>query len=295
MTGPSGPSGQSGQSEASGTQSVDRALRLLSLVGNGVERGLSLHEAVEASGCNKATARRLLMALARAGLVEQDDTDRRYRLGRQAYVLGAFAAPRFGLLEVAMESLIRLSRRTGDACFLSMRRNGHALCVHREEGSYPIRSHVLQRGMEHPLGVGAGSLAMLAALDDAEIDRIMAENREAILRDYPAATLPRILADVQETRRRGHALNPGIFYPNSWAIGVALCHPDGSLAGALSIAAIDSRLQEPRQRELANLLRDEALGIRTRLAKAAPSAARPGPPRRPPAATTSRTQTGRPR
>jgi DNA-binding IclR family transcriptional regulator len=283
-----------GPAETNGTQSVDRALRLLSLVGGSVERGLSLQEAVEASGCNKATARRLLLALVRAGLVDQDETDRRYRLGKQVYVLGTFAAPRFGLLEMAMESLIRLSRKTGDACFLSMRRHNHALCVHREEGTYPIRSHVLQKGMEHPLGVGAGSLAMLAALDDAEIDRIMAENRDAILRDYPATTLPHILAAVQETRRKGHALNPGVFYPSSWAIGVALHHPDGSLAGALSIAAIDSRMQEARQRELAELLREEALCIRNKLARLVPPAAKPGTTRRPAGATKPRKPAGRP-
>ena len=44
--------------ELPGSQSVDRALRLLALVGRGAERGAQLSEIVQESGLNKPTARR---------------------------------------------------------------------------------------------------------------------------------------------------------------------------------------------------------------------------------------------
>ncbi|MEH0072465.1 hypothetical protein V6L77_22950 [Pannonibacter sp. Pt2-lr] len=43
-------------------------------------------------------------------------------------------------------------------------------------------------------------------------------------------------------------------------------HPDGRVIGALSIAAIDSRLQEPRQQELAGYLHDEVQRVEEKLA-----------------------------
>ena len=115
-----------------------------------------------------------LLALMRSRLVEQEPVSRRYHLGEEAFVLGVLASRRYGLLDVAMESLIAQSARSGDTSFLSVRRDAFAVCLHREEGAYPIRTHALEVGDRHPLGVGGGSLAILATLPDAEIERVLA-------------------------------------------------------------------------------------------------------------------------
>lgn len=253
--------------DQTGAKSVDRALGLLSLIGRHADRGASLGHIVAESGLNKPTTRRLLLALIRAGLIEQDETSRRYYLGEETYVLGSLAARRFGLLQVALDSLIRMSKKTEDASFLSVRRDTFSVCLYREEGTYPVRTHALQAGFEHPLGVGAGSLAMLSSLPDAEIDAILAANDAVLRSSYPMLPARRILEDVATTRANGFALNPGLIYANSWGIGVALHGADGRLAGALSIAAIDSRMQPDRQKELAALLKEEARRVEARLAE----------------------------
>jgi len=256
-----------GERDVTGSQSVDRALTLLSMVGRHADRGVSLSRIVEQSGLNKPTCRRLLLALMRAGLVEQDEESRRYYLGQESYVLGSLASRRFGLLQLSMESLLRLSRSTEDSSFLSVRRDTFAVCLHREEGTYPVRTHALQAGFEHPLGVGAGSLAMLAALPDDEVEATLAANALVLAEQFPMLPADRIRADVAETRAKGYALNPGRIFANSWGIGVALKTPEGHLAGALSIAAIDSRMQEKRQQELAGYLLQEARLVEARIAQ----------------------------
>lgn len=253
--------------DQTGAQSVDRALGLLSMVARHADRGASLTDIVEESGLNKPTARRLLLALMRAGLVEQDQTSRRYYLGEEAYVIGSLASRRFGLLQVAMESLTRLSKRTEDSSFLSVRRDTFSVCLYREEGTYPVRTHALQAGFEHPLGVGAGSLAMLAALSDEEVEAVLAANDAVLRTKYPMLPAARIREGVAETRARGFALNPGLIFANSWGIGVAVRGPDGRVAGALSIAAIDSRMQPERQNELAGYLAIEVRVVEERLAQ----------------------------
>ncbi|APF39477.1 IclR family transcriptional regulator [Chelatococcus daeguensis] len=253
--------------DQTGAQSVDRALGLLSMVGRHADRGASLTDIVEESGLNKPTARRLLLALMRAGLVEQDETSRRYYLGEEAYVLGSLASRRFGLLQVAMESLTRLSKRTEDSSFLSVRRDTFSVCLYREEGTYPVRTHALQAGFEHPLGVGAGSLAMLAALPDEEVEAVLAANESVLKAKYPMLPASRIREGVAATRARGFALNPGLIFANSWGIGMVVRGPDGRLAGALSIAAIDSRMQPERQSELAGYLALEVRVVEERLAQ----------------------------
>lgn len=251
----------------SGSQSVDRALRLLALIGREPAGGMPLAEIVTGSGLNKPTARRLLLALMRAGLVEQEPQTRHYCLGEEAFVLGVLAARRHGLLELAMESLRRLSAVSMDTSFLSVRRDNYCVCLHREEGTYPVRTHALQTGDQHPLGVGAGSLALLAAMPDDDVDRIMAANTPVLTTRYPGFAPEVIRADLAAARQRGFALNPGRLVASSWGIGMAFRYPDGRVAGALSLAAIDSRMQPARQEELAGQLRVEAARMERRLAE----------------------------
>lgn len=250
-----------------GAQSVDRALGLLSMVGRHADRGVSLSDIVDESGLNKPTTRRLLLALMRAGMVEQDETTRRYYLGEETYVLGSLASRRYGLLQVAMESLLRLSRKTEDSSFLSVRRDTYSVCLYREEGTYPVRTHALQAGFEHPLGVGAGSLAMLAALTDQEVEAVLTANEAVLKSDYSMLPAEQIRRDVEITRANGYSLNPGRIIANSWGIGVAVLSADGRPVGALSIAAIDSRMQSARQIELAGYLTHEAKRVEERLAQ----------------------------
>lgn len=257
-------------SNLSGAQSVDRALGLLSLVSYFGDQGAALSELVEQSDLNKPTTRRLLLALIRSGLLEQDSLTRRYYLGEEAYVLGTLASRRYGLLQISRDSLSSLSAKTQDTSFLSIQRETFSVCLHREEGTYQIRTHALQAGYRHPLGVGAGSLAILSALPDDDIEIILSTNADILGSEYPNLDVPQIRKDIVTTRETGFALNPGRILANSWAIGLAIHYPDGRPAGALSIAAIDSRMQPARQLELVALMKVEAKKIEARLAHLQP-------------------------
>lgn len=252
-----------------GAQSVDRALALLALIGRHSASGMSLAAIVAESGLNKATARRLVLALMRAGLVEQAQGDRSYHLGEEAYLLGLLAQGRHGLLTQAMDALQRLARDTGDAAFLSVRRGLYSVCLHREDGAHPIRTYALMPGAHHPLGVGAGSLAMLAQLPDDEVEAVIAANRETLETHYPRLPPDTLRAQLARVREGGVALNPGLIFEDSWGLGVALRGPGGQLVGAISLAAVESRMREPRRSELARKLQAEAALIETRLARGA--------------------------
>jgi DNA-binding IclR family transcriptional regulator len=254
-----------GDAAAGGAQSIDRAATLLLLVGRAGPFGARLSELVEQCDLAKPTVRRILLALVRAGLLDQDLETRRYYIGPEIYVLGTLASTRFGIHPISLRSLVRLSQETGDTAFLSVPRGVYSICVHREEGPYPIRIHALHAGDRHPLGVGAGSLALLSALPDHEVKEVVAANADILADNYPQHPPKVLLAMVQEVRAKGYALNPGMLLPGSWGIGVAIRGQDGRPIGALSIAAIESRLGEDRQQKLAELLTKEARSIETRL------------------------------
>lgn len=250
-----------------GAQSVDRALAVLALIGRSPQDGVGLSVITDTLGLNRPTARRLLLALIRAGLVEQDPATRAYALGSEAYVLGVQAARRHDLTDLAAESLVELAGKSGDTAFLSVRRDAFAVCLLKQEGSFPIRTDALQIGERHPLGVGAGSLAMLAALPVDEAAEILDRNAALMARDFPGVTPGALTPLLDRARADGWALNPGLVLANSWAVGVALRFPDGRVAGSFSIAAIDSRMQPDRQQALAAMLKAEAARVEARLAR----------------------------
>ena len=115
-------------------------------------------------------------------------------------------------------------------------------------------THVLQPGTRHPLGVGAGSLAMLAALDNSEIERCLEANAGLLASSYPGFSPAMLRNEVTATRKRGFSVNEGLVVAGSWGIGVAVHGSDGDVIGALSIAAVESRLQKERRKELGTRL-----------------------------------------
>jgi acyl-coenzyme A synthetase/AMP-(fatty) acid ligase len=92
-----------------GTQSLERAVALLREVASRGNRGARLTDLVADSQLSKATVRRLLAALIRENLLDQDESTRRYYLGADTFVLGTIAAARFGVHNLEPKALSRLS------------------------------------------------------------------------------------------------------------------------------------------------------------------------------------------
>lgn len=159
--------------------SLRRALGLLRLVGAADAGGIRLKDLAAAAGCSQPTAHRALQDLAAEGFVEQ--VGKRYRLALDFFVLAARAGQAGGLRDLARPVLLRLSATLADTIFLLVRNGYDAVCLDRIEGPFPIRSFTGDIGGKVPLGLGQGSLAILAHLPEAE--------REAVIR----FNVPRLL------------------------------------------------------------------------------------------------------
>jgi len=90
-----------GPSKASVTQSLDRAIDILRLIGDRSRTGVRLADLSRASGLAKPTALRLVRALERQGLVERCSVGDTYHLGKDVFVLGLLASERHGIAKIA--------------------------------------------------------------------------------------------------------------------------------------------------------------------------------------------------
>jgi DNA-binding IclR family transcriptional regulator len=249
----------------SGTQSIERAIEVVRRVAEAGIEGVRLTDLVNATRLKQPTVSRLVAALMREGLIEQDGDSRRFHLGVEAFALGAIASARFGIHKLALDALLQLAVTTGDSAFLSIPRDTVSICLHREEGAFPIRTQVLKAGDRYPLGVGAGSLAILAAMPDTDVERAIARNAAWVAQAYPAYSANRLRQLVTETRAAGYAVNRGLIVSGSWGVGVAVLADQDRPVGALSIAAIEARLPERRRLEVARLLQAAASDLSSRL------------------------------
>lgn len=155
--------------------------------------------------------------------------------------------------------MVGLASLTSDTVLLSVRSGLEAVCIDREIGDYPIRANYLDVGSRRPLGVGAGSMALLAWLPDAEIEAILGLIKPQ-LQAYPKLNVKFLEREVEQSRARGYALVLNQVIPRMGGIGVPVLGPDGRPIAGLSVAALSERIQ-PRLEELASALRKEAQQI----------------------------------
>lgn len=251
--------------DRSGTQSIGRAVAVLRFLASAGPGGARLAAIASAAGITKATAHRVLAALLREGLAEQDPLTRNYQIGTEVLSLVPTEGHRFVIQRLAGEAVASLARRTGDTAFLTIRSGMEALCLDRVDGDRLVQPHIMSAGSRWPLGVGAGSLALLAALGDQEVEGIVAYNLQAYRRFGPGFTQAGIMDAVARTRIRGYAVNDGQIVSALVAVGVAVFDDRGRPLAALSVAAIRDRMSPARLEELVVLLREEANALRARL------------------------------
>jgi DNA-binding IclR family transcriptional regulator len=235
---------------------VGRVGAVLRVVSAHEPGGASTSAVARATGLARPTAHRLLTSLLGEGLVDRDPAGR-WLLGPELYLLGAAASTRYDVTAVAQPFVRRLSVATGESAFFSARRGDETVCLLREDGSFPIRSHVLHEGIRFPLGVASAGLAVLAYLPDAEVDDLL--GRTDLSATYGAQhAAGAVRRRVRETRASGYALNPGLIVEGSWGMGAAVFDSDEQPQWALSLTGIEQRFSAERRRELGPLLLREA-------------------------------------
>lgn len=247
-------------------RSVARAAEIMDVVAGRSAEGARLTDVVTATGLQKTTAHRILATLVEVGWLDQSESGT-YHLGSKLVGLGTEALNRHGLVDIAGPRLVALARATEDTVFLSTRSGTEALCVDRVLGSFPIRTLTLQVGDRRPLGVGAGSMALLAWLPDDEIELLV--SHPPSLSRYPRQDAASTLQAARTARKRGYTVNDGGIVPGAVGVGVPVLADDGRPIAALSVAAVESRMDEDRIAAVAERMTAEAATLRADLSKVA--------------------------
>jgi DNA-binding IclR family transcriptional regulator len=240
-------------------KTIDRAARMLWVLARGDSEGLPLGVIVQLSGFGKGTTHRLLAALVEAGFAFQDPVTRRYRLGSGLTLLARIAQQQ-DVGAAATPYLERIARETLDTVYVSVREGPTAICVGRQIGSFPIRTLSLNVGDRRPLGVGSGSLALLAFLPDDQVEASLRHN-EIWFREFEGYDVAYVRKTIVKSRRNGFAYVEGRIVAGMNALGVPVYDRTGNVVAALSLAAISDRVSSDRVASLVKILKKEAVRL----------------------------------
>lgn len=196
----------------SGVGVLDKAVLLLELLADGQPRALAAVTA--ATGLPRATAHRLLRALAVHGLAVSGEDDR-WTLGPRLAQLAA-GAGETGLVEAARPALARLRDETGESAQLYVVRGDRRVCVASLESPHSLRT-IVEVGASLPMD--RGSAGTVLADDDPVVQR-------------------RGWAQSVEEREKGVA-----------SVSAPVRRPGGQVAAAVSVSGpIDRTTRQPGRR-----------------------------------------------
>ncbi|MBE9375403.1 IclR family transcriptional regulator [Saccharopolyspora sp. HNM0983] len=234
--------------EHGGVRSVLRTLDLLSLFTEETSQW-SVRELSEASGLAKTTTLRLVSTLERSGLLWPTGSGN-YAPGPGLLRWSRLAGSAWQPTPAARQVMGDLVRRCGETVNIYVRSGLHRVCVAQQEGPQNLR-HVVRVGDELPLWSGAASRILLAAADDALLERVVAAAPHRTSAAELRSRIDRARADgcavTHGERERGAS---GIFAP--------VVDEKGSVVAAIGIGGPTPRFTDDAVRRFAAHVRTAA-------------------------------------
>jgi DNA-binding IclR family transcriptional regulator len=238
-----------------GTQSLHRAMQLLTAVGERNLGGARLTELAQATGLHIATAHRLLAALVREGMVSQDrDYTKRYFLGARLHTLidlAPYAEVRPRLRAIAEAAVAR----TGLVAYIYVPLMNDMMAIERAEPPRAPRILIRDIGRRLPMGVGAGSIAFLAGLPEARARDLVDRNRERF-GEFGTLAADQVWASVEEARTLGFGTTREQVARGVVGVGLAITGQDGIPRAALTVVGTPDDLTDARLPSLRPALHD---------------------------------------
>lgn len=243
--------------DARGAGVLQRAFALIRALGESEAQGSRVTALAKAVGLTQATVHRLLQGLIAEGVVEQDEGTKRYRLSVEFFAMAAQAGNPSGMRTLCRPALLRLCASLGDTIFLLVKSSFDAVCLDMCEGPFPIRSFTGDIGGRVALGVGQGSLAILAFQPEAEREEIIRFNVPR-LRSYGVLDEVYLRTEIERVRKLGYAgRNTGVLEGMA-GVAVPIFDRNGRAVGALSVGTLAARLTEDRLPTVVELLKRQA-------------------------------------
>ncbi|KXH83819.1 IclR family transcriptional regulator [Sporosarcina sp. HYO08] len=221
-------------------QSIQRAMTVANVLATGaVENGMSISELSKQCNLPLSTMHRLLQAMIKQGMVEQDHQTKLYRLGMIWLEYGLRVYDTVDYVSKVRPVLENLMREVQESVYLSKPSGTEAIVMERIDcENNPIRIYD-QLGIRIPMHIGAANKAMLSAMPPIKVDEILTKL-------LPAEEIPLFKLELSEIQRKGFAVSHAERTEGTSSFAVAIKDGFGEVIGAISIGVVSFNLTESR-------------------------------------------------
>ncbi|MBR0725533.1 IclR family transcriptional regulator [Bradyrhizobium manausense] len=241
---------------------VEKAISLLNFFTE-EEPEWGLSEIARQAQFDKATTRRLLVALASCGLVEQHTVTRRYQLGAGLLRLARVRESHFPLLQVAVPIIRDVATSTNETVHLSEFGARGLVTVHVEESTKANRVSVAA-GQLLPLHATASGIAFLACSPPELVRSCLRKSLTAFTRH--TLVQPKRLQDaITAAAAQGYSRGEQGFEDGVFSVAAPILGLDGFALGSVAVAMPLSRSTKATTDRHIQAVRNASEKIATRL------------------------------
>src|SRR5512140_3209603 len=230
-------------------QTVQKALNLLeALVRSGQPRRLT--ELARQLGLTKPNVYRLLSTLTTLGYVKKDPATSLYSPTLKMWEMGSLLVRDVDLVGIAGQRLRRLGEETGESVQLAVFDSGFAVYVDKVDSPQPLKA-MTTIGSRVPATVTSTGKAILAWMPPAALEQAMGH-----LQRYTPLTLMKrrdLEADLEETRKRGYAVNKGEIREGVAGIAAPIRDRHGGVVASVAIWGAERNILGAQQEPLARM------------------------------------------
>lgn len=244
-------------------RAVERVCDILDLIQRS-GRHASLAEVASVTGLPRSSAFRYLATLEGRGYVERDAGSHEYRLGMALVPAPAHRQER--LRELALPHLERLRDRFDETVNLGALDRGRVRYLAIVESRRGVRLAARPGGRDPVHSTSLGK-AIAATLPRARVEAILTAEGMPALTPSTITSGERFLAELEQVRERGFAVDDRENEPDGRCVAVAI--PGEGLSGGISLSAPASRFPLERAAEIAAALHAAAGAIAGEIGAAA--------------------------
>jgi len=238
----------------SSSSNVERACEIMLQLGQAGSVGVSLKDLAAAIGEAKSATHRALTALSRSGFVEGTGRRGVYRLGPAVFGLANRPSSINELVRQFRSAVVEIAAQVGYSSYLLVRAGFDAMCVDMQEGTAFVQTLTGGVGGRVPLGIGPGSVSILASLDEPTRRAIVSHNVSRYGR-YNGMSEADVLARIERGITMDYSYDIGETYADAGGVAVAIRRNGVPAQATLSIAIPSSQLDDSRAAAIAAEIR----------------------------------------
>lgn len=244
-------------------QSLVRALAIVNRLA-AADEGVTLTEVAQQVGLSPSTAHRLLTTLEQERYVHFDAERRLWSVGVQAFVAGnAFLKTR-SLVGGARPHMRALMEESEETANLAVEDQAEAVYLSQVECRQMMRAFA-RPGGRVPLHCSGVGKALLSAMPDADLARVLHRQGMARITVKTITTTPALRGDLAQARARGYALDDEEHAVGMRCVAAVIFNEGAEPVAAVSLSGPMARIPDQRIPLLGDLVRRKADAITAQL------------------------------